>query len=136
MPNVLANSRAACSVSRVLHRLFRELIGCAVLAGLGALAACTSLTGSSIASTTVTTFSPVTDIQVDSQTMFERLGCGTSARVPFKYVATVYPCRNAAESARVYTVHPLDHLHAEGFEIERLERSKLGIVERVAARRR
>ena len=31
---------------------------------------------------------------------------------------------------------PLDHLHAEGFEIERLERSKLGIVERVAARRR
>ena len=31
---------------------------------------------------------------------------------------------------------PLDHLRVEGFEIERLERSKLGIVERVAARRR
>ena len=31
---------------------------------------------------------------------------------------------------------PLDHLRAEGFDIERLERSKLGIVERVAARRR
>lgn len=30
---------------------------------------------------------------------------------------------------------PLDHLTAEGFEIERLERSKLGIVERVAARK-
>lgn len=30
---------------------------------------------------------------------------------------------------------PLEHLEAEGFEIERLERSKLGIVERVAARK-
>lgn len=30
---------------------------------------------------------------------------------------------------------PVDHLRAEGFEIERLERSKLGIVERVAARK-
>jgi SAM-dependent methyltransferase len=30
---------------------------------------------------------------------------------------------------------PLDHLTADGFEIERLERSKLGIVERVAARK-
>lgn len=30
---------------------------------------------------------------------------------------------------------PLEHLRAEAFEIERLERSKLGIVERVAARR-
>jgi SAM-dependent methyltransferase len=30
---------------------------------------------------------------------------------------------------------PLDHLQAEGFDIERVERSKLGIVERVAARR-
>lgn len=30
---------------------------------------------------------------------------------------------------------PLDRLRAEGFEIERLERSKLGIVERVAARK-
>jgi len=30
---------------------------------------------------------------------------------------------------------PLDHLRAEGFKIERLERSKLGIVERVAARK-
>jgi ubiquinone/menaquinone biosynthesis C-methylase UbiE len=30
---------------------------------------------------------------------------------------------------------PLDHLKAEGFEIERVERSKLGIVERVGARK-
>jgi ubiquinone/menaquinone biosynthesis C-methylase UbiE len=30
---------------------------------------------------------------------------------------------------------PLDHLAAEGFEVERVERSKLGIVERLAARR-
>ena len=30
---------------------------------------------------------------------------------------------------------PLHHLRAEGFEIERLERSKLGVVERVAARK-
>jgi ubiquinone/menaquinone biosynthesis C-methylase UbiE len=30
---------------------------------------------------------------------------------------------------------PLEHLRAEGFEVERLERSKLGIVERVRARK-
>jgi len=30
---------------------------------------------------------------------------------------------------------PLEHLRAEGFEVLELERSKLGIVERVAARR-
>lgn len=30
---------------------------------------------------------------------------------------------------------PLDHLEADGFELERVERSKLGIVERVVARR-
>jgi hypothetical protein len=30
---------------------------------------------------------------------------------------------------------PLDHLRAEGFEIQQLIRSKLGIVERVAARK-
>lgn len=34
------------------------------------------------------------------------------------------------------TREPLVHLRAEGFEIERLERSKLGIVERAAARKR
>jgi ubiquinone/menaquinone biosynthesis C-methylase UbiE len=33
------------------------------------------------------------------------------------------------------TREPLEHLRAEGFEIERLERSKWGIVERVAARK-
>ena len=30
---------------------------------------------------------------------------------------------------------PLEYVRAEGFEVERLERSKLGIVERVAARK-
>ena len=30
---------------------------------------------------------------------------------------------------------PLEHLHAEGFTVEQVERSKLGIVERVAARK-
>lgn len=33
------------------------------------------------------------------------------------------------------TREPLDYLSVEGFEIERLERSKLGIVERVSARK-
>lgn len=33
------------------------------------------------------------------------------------------------------TREPLDYLEAEGFKIDRLERSKLGIVERVAARK-
>ena len=28
-------------------------------------------------------------------------------------VERFYPCRNVAESAKVYTVDPLDHLHAE-----------------------
>ncbi len=28
-------------------------------------------------------------------------------------MAVVYPCRNAAASARVYTVDPLDHLRAD-----------------------
>lgn len=30
---------------------------------------------------------------------------------------------------------PLDHLKAEGFEVEKLERSRWGVVERVAARK-
>ena len=33
------------------------------------------------------------------------------------------------------TREPLEHLRAEGFEIDELERSKLGIVERIAARK-
>jgi hypothetical protein len=89
-PNALANSPAACSVSRVLHHWFRELIGCGVLVGLGALTACTALTGSSIASNTVSTFAPVTTVEVDSTSLFERLGCSNTAGVPYKYVATIY----------------------------------------------
>jgi len=91
VPNVLANKPAAWFGSRVLHNVFRELIGCGVLAGLGALTACTALTGSSIASNTVSTFSPVTTVEVDSTTLFERLGCDATAGVPYKYVATIYP---------------------------------------------
>jgi hypothetical protein len=96
VPNVLANSRAAWFGSRVLHRFFRELIGCGVLAGLGALAACTTLTGSSIASNTVSTFSPVTTVEVDSTSLFEHLGCSNTAGVPYKYVATIYPFGSSA----------------------------------------
>jgi len=91
VPNALANSRAAWFGSRVLHHLFRELVGCGVLVGLGALAACTTLTGSSIASNTVSTFSPVTTVEVDSTTLFDGFGCGDTADVPYKYVATIYP---------------------------------------------
>ena len=28
-------------------------------------------------------------------------------------IAAFYPCRNAAASARIYELHPLDHLHAD-----------------------
>ncbi|HEY2366852.1 MAG TPA: hypothetical protein VGH87_10710 [Polyangiaceae bacterium] len=59
--------------------------------GLGALAACTTLTGSSVASNTVSTFSPVTTVEVDSTTLFDGFGCSDTAGVPYKYVATIYP---------------------------------------------
>lgn len=40
--------------------------------------------------------------------------CGLLATAPGDaLVEAVYPCRNAAESARVYEVHPLDHLRAD-----------------------
>jgi proteasome lid subunit RPN8/RPN11 len=40
--------------------------------------------------------------------------CGLLATAPGESVVeAVYPCRNAAESARIYEVHPLDHLHAD-----------------------
>jgi [CysO sulfur-carrier protein]-S-L-cysteine hydrolase len=40
--------------------------------------------------------------------------CGLLAGPPRTSRATVfYPCRNAAESARVYTVDPRDHLRAD-----------------------
>ena len=41
-------------------------------------------------------------------------GCGLLAGpADGSVVNTFTPCRNAAESARVYTVDPSDHLHAE-----------------------
>ncbi len=40
--------------------------------------------------------------------------CGLLAAAPGTDLAeVVYRCRNAAESARVYTLHPQDHLRAE-----------------------
>jgi len=40
--------------------------------------------------------------------------CGLLAAKPGESeLVAVYPCRNAAESARVYEVHPLDHLKAD-----------------------
>ena len=40
--------------------------------------------------------------------------CGLLAAAPgADLVEGVYPCRNAAESARVYELHSLDHLHAD-----------------------
>jgi proteasome lid subunit RPN8/RPN11 len=40
--------------------------------------------------------------------------CGLLAGRPGQSTATTfYPCRNAAESSRVYTVDPKDHLRAE-----------------------
>ena len=40
--------------------------------------------------------------------------CGLLAGpVADSHVARFYPCRNVAESAKVYTVDPLDHLRAE-----------------------
>jgi hypothetical protein len=94
----LANSSTPCSVSRVVHlgqNVAREVAGSALLVGVLALAACTSITGSSIASNTVSTFSPITSVEVDSSTLFERLGCGQAPNVPFKYVVTVASLTNA-----------------------------------------
>ena len=74
-----------------LRRLALELSGCALLAGAVALGACTALTGSSVASNAaVSTYVPLTSIEVDSNALFQRLGCGTGAGVPYKYVVTVY----------------------------------------------
>ena len=40
-------------------------------------------------------------------------GAGDSSESDGPLVVAVYPCRNAAESARLYEVHPLDHLRAD-----------------------
>ncbi len=40
--------------------------------------------------------------------------CGLIAGEPASdHAAAFYPCRNTAESAKVYTIDPKDHLHAE-----------------------
>jgi hypothetical protein len=68
----------------------RELVGCALLAGAVALAACTSITGSSTSSALITTYAPVTGIEVDADNLFERLGCGHGPGIAFKYVVVVF----------------------------------------------
>jgi hypothetical protein len=75
----------------MLKTVALEATGCAALAAALALAACTALTGSSATSNaTITTYVPLTSVEVDSASLFGRLGCGTQAGVPYKYVVSVY----------------------------------------------
>lgn len=87
-----------------MHRFVREFIGCVVLVALGAPLACTTLTGSSVASNTVSTFAPVTTVEVDSTTLFNGLGCSATKDVPYKYVATIYPFGSSTPIANGITV--------------------------------
>ncbi len=40
-------------------------------------------------------------------------GAGAASASGDPLVVAVYPCRNVAESAKLYEVHPLDHLRAD-----------------------
>jgi hypothetical protein len=51
--------------------------------------ACTT-TASSVASSVVTTYAPVTSIEVDANSLFERIGCGPNSGQAYKYVVVVY----------------------------------------------
>ena len=66
-----------------------ELLGCALLGGVAAMIACTT-TASSVASSVVTTYAPVTSIEVGADQLFERIGCGANAGQAYKYVTVVY----------------------------------------------
>jgi [CysO sulfur-carrier protein]-S-L-cysteine hydrolase len=58
--------------------------------------------------------SAVDDIVELAKECYPYEACGLLAGPPGgAKVTRFYRCRNAAESARVYTVDPLDHLHAE-----------------------
>jgi hypothetical protein len=75
----------------LVRKIAVELSGCAVLAAALATGACTALTGSSVASNaTVTTYVPLTSVEVDANALFARLGCGSGPGVPYKYVVSVY----------------------------------------------
>ena len=90
--NESANARAACFVSAAVKSLSfssRESHGCAVLGAAVAVVACTT-TGSSAASTVVTTYAPVTSIEVDANSLFARIGCGPNAGQAYKYVVVAY----------------------------------------------
>lgn len=81
----------------MLRIIARELVGCGVLAVAIAAAACTSITGSSVASTTISTYAPVTGVEVDALELFERQGCGVASGEPFKYVVAVYSAFSSGE---------------------------------------
>ena len=54
------------------------------------------------------------DLVAHAYACYPEESCGLLAGDPGADVAAVfYPCRNAAESARVYTIDPKDHLRAE-----------------------
>ena len=75
----------------MLRKVALEIAGTALLAGAVALGACTALTGSSATSNVqVSTYVPLTSIEVDSSSLFQRLGCGAASGVPYKYVVSVY----------------------------------------------
>lgn len=76
--------------AKPLSFFVREAAGIALLGGAVAIVACTSLTGSSAASSVVTTYAPLTTIEVDANALFERIGCGTSAGQAFKYVVVAW----------------------------------------------
>ncbi len=64
------------------------LIG--VGAGVGVSVACTNPLGTTpTATNTASTFTPVTGIEVDAQSLFMRQGCGTGAGQVYKYVVVV-----------------------------------------------
>jgi hypothetical protein len=86
-----------------LRKIALELAGIGLLGGGVALSACTALTGSSVASNVaVSTYVPLTSIEVDSASLFERRGCGAGSGVPFKYVVSVYDAVTGGE--RIGTV--------------------------------
>ncbi len=76
--------------AKSLSFFVREAAGVALLGGAVAIVACTSLTGSSAASSVVTTYAPVTSIEVDANELFARIGCGAAAGQAFKYVVVAY----------------------------------------------
>ena len=75
----------------MLRKVALEIAGTALLAGAVALGACTAITGSSATSNVqVSTYVPLTSIEVDASSLLSRLGCGPEQGLPYKYVVSVY----------------------------------------------